>query len=111
MASLFAESVRGGVSVEVPCTTLDRLCQVRRLDRVTLVKVDVEGSELFVLRGMKRIMRELRPVIVVELHPHLLEAVGTPLHEVQAFLKDLDYVLEALGGHSNYVCRPRISGH
>jgi FkbM family methyltransferase len=110
MASLFTESVSGDVAVEVPCTTLDRLCQVRGLQRVKLVKVDVEGAEFFVLRGMKRIMRELRPVIVVELYPQLLEAVGTPLHEVEAFLKDLDYVLDPLGGHSNYACRPRVSG-
>ena len=109
MASLFTESVSGDVAVEVPCT--NRLCQVHSLQRVKLVNVDVEGAELFVLRGMKQLMRELRPVIVVELHAQVLEAVGIPLHEVEAFLRDLDYVLEPLGGHSNYACRPKIGGH
>jgi FkbM family methyltransferase len=109
-ASLYPGDVTGDVAVEVPCTTLDHLCQERSLQRVKLVKIDVEGAELFVLRGMKRIMREMRPVIVLELHPHLLEAVGTPLHGVLAFLREFDYVLEPLGGHSNYVCRSRVSG-
>jgi FkbM family methyltransferase len=110
MASLFSGKDSGAGAVEVPCTTLDRLCQKRGLHRVKLVKIDVEGAELFVLRGMKGIMREMRPTIVLELHPYLLEQVGTPIHDVLALLNDLDYTLEPLGGHSNYVCRPRVPG-
>jgi FkbM family methyltransferase len=108
MASLYSGKASAAGAVEVPCTTLDQLCQERRLHRVKLVKIDVEGAELFVLRGMKGVMREMRPAIVIELHPHLLEDVGTPMQDVLALLKDLDYVLEPMGGHSNYVCRPRV---
>jgi len=108
MASLFAGAAAGGTAVEVPCTTLDDLCNELRVQRVRLVKVDVEGAELFVLRGMRRIMNEMRPVIVLELHPKLLQDVGTPLDAVLALLEGHGYTLEALGGHANYVCRPRI---
>lgn len=107
MASLYAGNATGTVAVEVPCTTVDQLFQERCLVRVKLVKIDVEGGELFVLRGMKRIMREMRPVIVLELHPQLLEDVGTPFHAVLALLEEFNYSLEPMGGHSNYVCRPR----
>ena len=107
MASLYFGKASSAGAVDVRCTPLDDLCQERGLHRVMLVKIDVEGAELFVLRGMKRIMREMRPAIVIELHPHLLEDVGTPLHEVLALLQELDYVLEPMGGHSNYLCRPR----
>jgi FkbM family methyltransferase len=110
MASLYSGKASGAGTVEVPCTTLDHLCRERGLQRVKLVKIDVEGAELFVLRGMKGIMREMRPAIVIELHPHLLEDVGTPIDDVLTLLKDLDYDLEPMGGHSNYVCRPRLSG-
>lgn len=107
MASLYsAKSLRGG-SVEVPCTTVDHLCKVRKLSRVKLVKIDVEGAELFVLRGMAKVMRDMRPVIVLELHRELLEAVGTPMYVVEAFLREFDYVLEPMEGHSNYTCRPK----
>lgn len=109
MASLYSKDSSGSVAVEVPCTTLDQLCQERGVRRVNLVKIDVEGAELFVLRGMKRVMREMRPSIVLELHPKLLEDVGTPFDTVVALLKEFQYVLEPLGGHANFLCRPSPS--
>ncbi len=110
MASLYTGSAAGTVAVEVRCTTLDQLCVEHSLERVKLVKIDVEGAELSVLHGMKRLMREARPSIVVELHPQLLEEVGTPMPMVLALLKECDYSLEPLGGHANYICRPRGTG-
>jgi FkbM family methyltransferase len=34
----------------------------------TLVKIDVEGAELEVIAGMKRLLRESRPLVVCEMH-------------------------------------------
>src|SRR5216684_3187276 len=52
MASLYTGSAAGTVAVEVRCTTLDQLCVEHSLERVKLVKIDVEGAELSVLHGM-----------------------------------------------------------
>jgi FkbM family methyltransferase len=106
MASLSTANATGGVSVEVPCTTLDQLCLKHGLARVNLVKIDVEGAEPSVLRGMKRLMTDIRPVIVLELEPQLLKGFGTSLQAVLTLLADFDYGLSPLEGHSNYVCRP-----
>ncbi len=108
MASLSTANAKGGVAIAVPCRRLDHLCEEHGLARINLVKIDVEGAELSVLRGMKRIMTEIRPVIVLELEPRLLESFQTPLHGVSTLLADFDYTLAPLGGHSNYVCRPRV---
>ncbi|HEX2195593.1 MAG TPA: FkbM family methyltransferase [Actinomycetota bacterium] len=61
-------SLAGGGSeqVEVPVTTLDRYVAERGLARVDLVKIDVEGLEEEVVRGMEAVMRDLRPELVVE---------------------------------------------
>lgn len=107
MASLSARNATSGSAVDVRCTTVDDLCRERGLDRVNLVKIDVEGTELAVLRGMRRLLREVRPVIVLELEPHLLAAFETTKASVLGFLADHDYGVAPLGGHSNYVCRPR----
>jgi FkbM family methyltransferase len=106
MASLSAANATGGAAVDVRCTPLDSLCQDRGLHRVDLVKIDVEGAELSVLRGMKRILRDIRPVIVLELEPRLLSSFGETSESVHTLFAGYDYHVTPLGGHSNYVCRP-----
>ena len=106
MASLSAANATGGVGVDVACSTLDDLCADHRITRARLVKIDVEGAELSVLRGMDRILREMRPIIVLELEPRLLAAFGASPDAILALLEGYGYRVASLGGHSNYVCRP-----
>jgi Methyltransferase FkbM domain len=59
----------------VPVKRLDDL----HLDDIGLVKIDVEGHELAVLRGAADTLRRNRPTIVVEAeerhHPHAVAAI------------------------------------
>jgi FkbM family methyltransferase len=51
----------------VPIITLDEL----NLDRVNLVKIDVEGYELEVLKGGEKMIKHFRPTMQIEVHqPH-----------------------------------------
>jgi FkbM family methyltransferase len=109
MASLSAANATGGIEVDVACSTLDDLCAERGVARAHLIKIDVEGAELSVLRGMDRILREMRPIIVLELEPRLLSAFGASTDAILALLAAYDYRVAPLGGHSNYVCRPGVS--
>lgn len=56
-------------TLEVSVTTLDLYCQQRQIVP-TFVKIDVEGWELHVLRGMERVLRS-EAVVVCEMHPQL----------------------------------------
>jgi FkbM family methyltransferase len=61
--NILSDVVAGGVqSVEVPVKRLDDL----HLDDVGLIKIDVEGHELAVLRGATDTVARNRPAIVVE---------------------------------------------
>ena len=51
--------------VEVAATSLDSYFAEGPLD---FVKMDVEGAEALVLRGMRRLLRETRPAMAVEFH-------------------------------------------
>ncbi len=48
--------------------TLDALVATLGL-RPTFVKIDVEGAEFCVLRGMERLLADLHPTIMLEIHP------------------------------------------
>jgi FkbM family methyltransferase len=70
-------------------------CEIVRLDDVidggvSFLKVDVEGAELFVLRGAERILRESRPVILFEAGDHT-RSYGYAQQEVFDFLSRFRY--------------------
>ena len=69
MARLDGTASRGGFtadSEQVPTTTLDKVITEHPVP--DLLKIDVEGAELMVLRGASRLLRDHRPVILIELH-------------------------------------------
>jgi FkbM family methyltransferase len=67
---------------------------------VRLVKIDVEGHELAVLRGMRRLLERDHPILIVE----------TGAQETVDLLIGLGYVTERLPGSSNLLCRQQESG-
>ena len=73
-------------AVDVDVVALDDL----DLPPPALVKIDVEGSEASVLRGMADVLRESRPALIVELHDTNAE--------VCSLLASFDYDVENLDG-------------
>lgn len=68
--------------IEVDVVVLDRTFS----SKIDLVKIDVEGFELNVLRGAKTIFSEMKPTIVVELLRKWMRPFG---HTPQMFLEEL----------------------
>lgn len=68
--------------VDVECTTLDDFLASSAGPAPTLIKVDVEGAELPVLRGMTEVLKNNRTALMVEVTEHagdvqaLLESAG-----------------------------------
>ena len=53
--------------------------------KVALVKIDVDGFECDVLRGATRLLRDARPIFVMELSPYVLEEHGASLEQLLSF--------------------------
>ena len=81
-------------------TTLDALTSERAPQRkVAVVKMDVDGHELEVLQGAECLLREHRPVIVMELAPYVFEPV-TKFDRMVELLRDAGYGFHSLNGAS-----------
>ncbi len=56
------------LSITVPAVTLDGYCERNKLSDISLIKIDVEGAELSVLRGGKGIINKYSPDILFEVN-------------------------------------------
>jgi FkbM family methyltransferase len=106
LSSLSRDNLAWTKSVKVTCTTVDLLAEKYGLHRVDLVKIDVEGAELQVLRGMTTVLKRLRPRIIIELIPSLLEGFSTTVDSINEYLATFHYRTLSLEEHSNYLCVP-----
>lgn len=85
-------------SVSVATRTLDSLVAAREIDasRLRLVKIDVEGSEPQVLRGMADTLRNHRPFLICELNVACLRDSGQDPDELLAQLRGHGYRTRAI---------------
>ncbi len=82
-----------GHATVVPATTLDDL----GLDRIDVLKIDVEGAEPLVVAGGLATIRRCRPVIVMEFSAEMTRRVGrTEPDEHLGRLLDLGYRLQVI---------------
>jgi FkbM family methyltransferase len=79
-----------GVSVEVNGIKLDDFVKEENI-KPDVIKVDVEGYELEVLKGGKEVLSEYSPLIFLEIHPKELMENGQAVKQVTGFLSDLGY--------------------
>jgi FkbM family methyltransferase len=84
-----------GVSVET--TTLDAFFDAREWPRVDFVKIDVEGAEPAVLRGMRGLVERCPEMtLVIECNPFTLSAVGVSRAELVRQLRSLGFSVRAI---------------
>jgi FkbM family methyltransferase len=81
-------------SLEVRCASLDSLSAEGAISAPHVLKIDVEGAELEVLQGARRILETAKPVIFLATH-------GPEVHaSCCRFLRETGYGLEHLDGDS-----------
>jgi FkbM family methyltransferase len=77
---------------DVPAVTADVFARERGIDHVDVVKVDVEGHEMQVLRGMTGLLAAgAIGGLFMEVNREALVAAGTTPHEVVGFLGGFGY--------------------
>jgi FkbM family methyltransferase len=101
----------GDVAYVVPVTRFDDWAQSAGLTKMDVVKMDVEGAELGVLRGMSDSLRRLRPRLVgLEIQDYLVEQAGVAREDIFEFIHAHGYApTEPYDVEGNYLFR-RVGG-
>ncbi len=104
-----------GTLTEVPIKILDSFIEELKLEHVDFVRMDSEGYELHIFKGLKKTLEKFKPIISIELHKRQLGVDGT--REFFQLMKDLDYEVESyvpreldipIIGSMRYVTKPTL---
>lgn len=76
------------INTTVEVSTIDHL--VKSYPKPDLIKIDVEGAEIFVLKGGVSLLKEFSPTLLIEVHNISI------MHEMIHLLRDLSYDSELM---------------
>jgi FkbM family methyltransferase len=98
----------GAYCFEVRLVPLDDYLQDHPVSGMNVVKIDVEGAEVQVLRGARRTFARFRPLIVFEVCSRWLGRMKTSKEELFDELHAQGYAVHALPGR-NFAWGPRMA--
>lgn len=84
---------------EIETESLDNVLRQTQLERVDVIKMDVQGAEELAMRGANEIIISARPVIMFEFHPEGAISLGLKPEGAWNFLKGLGYDFFGVGQH------------
>lgn len=79
----------------VEATTIDETVERMGVSRLDVIKIDAEGADFEVVKGARRSIEKLRPMVLMEAHH--LHRFGASVDAVSAFFEALGYDLEPQG--------------
>lgn len=101
LSSAYKREVFGQVEYTretVPITTVDSFCDVHNIGNIHFLKIDVEGAELDVLKGAKRMLTDKRILFAQVEYGGTYPDAGITFKQVIEYLDSLDYKVYELKG-------------
>jgi FkbM family methyltransferase len=74
---------RPTLKIQVQTLRLDDWWMENSIAEPKLIKIDTEGAEVHILRGMPTILRNCRATVVCELHPFAWQEMGVSLQDLE----------------------------
>lgn len=103
-----ANSTTGKKEITIRAVSLDDYAQEAGIQRIDLIKMDIEGEELNAFKGMQRVLSRMRPITVCEVHG---KPIGRDPGAVLQFLLDLGYTLYDIDDDRRPILNPdRFTG-
>ena len=91
---LLSQKLYGCKQIEVDTTTLDELLDGKEVD---MIRMDPEGAEWLILKGMEKILNNQKPLkLFIEVHPKLIIEYGGDVEEMMQVLAKSNFKLKYL---------------
>lgn len=92
-ASLYSSDAAEDMQLkeEIELISLDDYVANQKIDRIDLIKIDIEGAEYGALKGSRKTLERLRPIVLMELDLDNLKRAGCEPGQILEFWKELGY--------------------
>lgn len=124
LATLYPSSLRNSKVGEIELVSLDDFCVRTGIEKLNLVKIDIEGAELSALKGAVQSLRKFNPFLIIEVQGPTARQAGYEPRDILSFLRPMGYSFRTIGrlgrlnpvdadslkGFQNILCTPGASG-
>lgn len=81
----------GAKKFKVNTTTIDKFLSEEKVEKIDLINMDCEGSELLVLRGAEETLQRNKVKIFCEIHHDFLRDLGQSIQDIVEYLQQLGF--------------------
>jgi len=81
-----------GFTEKVSMTTLDQYVLENNIKKVDFIKCDVEGSELQVMKGAFHILKNMKPLVMLEIAEEWTSRFGYTAYNLREYMSTLGYI-------------------
>lgn len=103
MSSVYGRNEISSQKETVQAITLDSYIENNQITRVDFIKIDIEGSELTALNGMKNTLSTFKPILLIEISLDILKETKQDGLEIYYFLKDFGYSMYGFTVEGNLI--------
>lgn len=101
----YREAMSASSTITVPGMTIDEFCAKHDIRHVDILKMDIQGGELFALQGAANLLKQ-RAVSVI-----YSEAFYLPFYKAQPLFSEISAYLNSHGYRLHGIYNPTFSGH
>lgn len=101
MSSMHAHDEDSGAIEVAKAVRLDDYVKEQNVSKIDVLKMDIEGAELFALNGMKFTLTNFKPLVLIEICSDVLTGTDLNAADIYAFFKELNYSPFCVGEKGN----------
>ena len=85
-------------TIDVPTITVDEFVARNGIGRIDVMKIDIQGAEIFLLDGGRKVFGEMGPDLLMEVSPEDLACMGKNSRDLLSMVEGYGYRLYELKG-------------